>query len=66
MSNGDKMEVEMAEQKMNELAHSEQHYFKRYVCTLSGDCAPPPCCLGRLHTMRRCVVGDMTRRYSIQ
>ncbi|KAK4086281.1 hypothetical protein Purlil1_9366 [Purpureocillium lilacinum] len=28
MSNGDKMEVEMAEQKMNELAHSEQHYFK--------------------------------------
>lgn len=37
MSNGDKMEVEMAEQKMNELAHSEQHYFKRYVCPLSVD-----------------------------
>jgi hypothetical protein len=28
---GDKMEVEAAEQKMNSLEHSEQHYFKRLV-----------------------------------
>lgn len=27
----DKMEVELAEQKMNSMEHSEQHYFKRYV-----------------------------------
>lgn len=27
---GDKMEVEMAEQKLKALEHSEQHYFKRY------------------------------------
>ncbi|KFH43591.1 protein arginine N-methyltransferase-like protein [Hapsidospora chrysogenum ATCC 11550] len=27
---GDKMEVEAAEQKMNSLEHSEQHYFKSY------------------------------------
>lgn len=26
---GDKMEVEAAEQKMNSMEHSEQHYFKR-------------------------------------
>ena len=25
------MEVELAEQKMNAMEHSEQHYFKRYV-----------------------------------
>ena len=25
------MEVELAEQKMNSMEHSEQHYFKRYV-----------------------------------
>jgi hypothetical protein len=28
---GDKMDVEAAEQKMNSMEHSEQHYFKRYV-----------------------------------
>lgn len=28
---GDNMEVELAEQKMNAMEHSEQHYFKRYV-----------------------------------
>jgi protein arginine N-methyltransferase 1 len=28
---GDKMEVEMAEQKLKTMDHSEQHYFKRYV-----------------------------------
>lgn len=27
----DKMEVEIAEQKMSSMEHSEQHYFKRYV-----------------------------------
>lgn len=27
----DKMDVELAEQKMNSMEHSEQHYFKRYV-----------------------------------
>jgi protein arginine N-methyltransferase 1 len=27
---GDKMDVEVAEQKMNSLEHSEQHYFKSY------------------------------------
>nr|CEG03636.1 unnamed protein product [Fusarium acuminatum CS5907] len=27
---GDKMDVEIAEQKMNSMEHSEQHYFKRY------------------------------------
>ncbi|KAF4965075.1 hypothetical protein FZEAL_10806, partial [Fusarium zealandicum] len=25
---GDKMEVELAEQKMSSMEHSEQHYFK--------------------------------------
>lgn len=29
--NGDKMEVETAELKLKEMAHSEQHYFNRYV-----------------------------------
>lgn len=28
---GDKMEVELAEQKLKTMEHSEQHYFKRYV-----------------------------------
>jgi protein arginine N-methyltransferase 1 len=28
---GDKMDVEVAEQKMNSMEHSEQHYFKRSV-----------------------------------
>lgn len=28
---GDKMDVEAAEQKLNALDHSEQHYFKRFV-----------------------------------
>lgn len=27
----DKMDVEAAEQKMNAMEHSEQHYFKRFV-----------------------------------
>ncbi|KAM5524903.1 protein arginine N-methyltransferase [Fusarium oxysporum f. sp. phaseoli] len=27
---GDKMDVEIAEQKMNSMEHSEQHYFKSY------------------------------------
>lgn len=27
---GDKMEVELAEQKLKTMEHSEQHYFKRY------------------------------------
>jgi type I protein arginine methyltransferase len=27
----DKMEVEVAEKKLNNMEHSEQHYFKRYV-----------------------------------
>lgn len=26
----DKMDVELAEQKLNSMEHSEQHYFKRY------------------------------------
>lgn len=26
------MEVELAEQKLKTMEHSEQHYFKRYVC----------------------------------
>ncbi|GAO15082.1 hypothetical protein UVI_02048570 [Ustilaginoidea virens] len=30
---GDKMEVELAEERMKALAHSEQHYFKRYCST---------------------------------
>jgi hypothetical protein len=29
----DKMDVEAAEQKMNAMEHSEQHYFKRFVFT---------------------------------
>lgn len=33
---GDKMEVELAEQKMNSMEHSEQHYFKRLVCLAPG------------------------------
>ncbi len=28
---GDKMEVELAAQKLKTMEHSEQHYFKRYV-----------------------------------
>lgn len=39
---GDKMEVELAEQKMNSMEHSEQHYFKRLVLFLvmrGGICA---------------------------
>lgn len=28
---GDKMDVEIAEQRMKSLEHSEQHYFKRLV-----------------------------------
>ena len=28
---GDKMEVEIAEEKMKNMEHSEQHYFKRSV-----------------------------------
>jgi protein arginine N-methyltransferase 1 len=28
---GDKMEVELAEQKISSMDHSEQHYFKRLV-----------------------------------
>jgi protein arginine N-methyltransferase 1 len=28
---GDKMDVEVAEQRMKSLEHSEQHYFKRFV-----------------------------------
>ncbi len=27
----DKMEVELAEQSLKTMEHSEQHYFKRYV-----------------------------------
>lgn len=27
---GDKMDIELAEERMKALAHSEQHYFKRY------------------------------------
>lgn len=35
-SNGDNMEVETAELKLKEMAHSEQHYFNRYAkyCTV--------------------------------
>lgn len=32
---GDNMEVELAEQKLKTMEHSEQHYFKRYVLWLS-------------------------------
>lgn len=28
---GENMEVELAEQKLKTMEHSEQHYFKRYV-----------------------------------
>lgn len=31
---GEKMEVELAEQKLKTMEHSEQHYFKRYVFIL--------------------------------
>ena len=30
------MDVEAAEQKMNAMEHSEQHYFKRYVFAPCG------------------------------
>lgn len=30
------MDVEAAEQKMNSMEHSEQHYFKRFVFTTRG------------------------------
>lgn len=42
-SNGDKMEVETAELKLKEMAHSEQHYFNRYVkcCTRLSSHALP-------------------------
>jgi hypothetical protein len=33
---GDKMEVELAEEKMNSMEHSEQHYFKRLVYLALG------------------------------
>lgn len=39
VSNGDKMEVETAELKLKEMAHSEQHYFNRYARTLPFLCA---------------------------
>lgn len=32
---GDKMDVEVAEQKLKAMAHSEQHYFKRFVAPFS-------------------------------
>lgn len=32
---GDKMEVELAEQSLKTMEHSEQHYFKRYVDSLA-------------------------------
>ncbi len=44
---GDKMEVELAEQKMNSMDHSEQHYFKRLVhspiASQTGFCAVKKC-----------------------
>lgn len=32
---GENMEVELAEQKLKTMEHSEQHYFKRYVFSIS-------------------------------
>lgn len=34
---GDHMEVDAAEAKLKAMAHSEQHYFKRYVVFSPGD-----------------------------
>lgn len=33
---GDKMDVEVAEEKMKTLEHSEQHYFKRFVAAVGS------------------------------
>lgn len=61
---GDKTDIELAEERMKALAHSEQHYFKRCVMFFYARFFPQPATAHHMLTVNLVAMITMVRRTS--